>query len=147
MIHYICGYAKDDSEIKRVFSPAAASKVEYIFGCFENLNKEYRVYSTSQVKSQRFARKKREHNIVYRASFRTRNKYTFWLDRIFAILQLFFYLLSVKRDDYVVVYHERFYLRWVKLASKFKKFKLVYEIEEIYTIAKQYPEKTHPNTA
>lgn len=141
MIHYICGYANENSTIKRNFSPAGASKMEYVFGCFEKLGNNYIVYSTCQVKSQRFVRKQRGQNIVYRASFRTRNKYTFWLERIFAIIQLFFYLLSVKRNDYVVVYHERFYLRCIKLVSYLKRFRLIYEIEEIYTIAKQYKQK------
>lgn len=142
MIHYICGYANDNSEIKRIFSPAGAMKMEYIFGCFGKIGKEYRVYSTCQVKSHKFVKKKKEQNIVYRASFKTHNKYTFWLDRIFALIQLFFYLLRVKKEDYVVVYHERFYLGCLKLISKIKRFKLIYEIEEVYTIAKQYGPKS-----
>lgn len=142
MIHYICGYANDDSETKRFFSPAGASKMKYIFGCFEKLGKKCRIYSTCQVRSRRFARKERELHVVYRASFRTRNKYTFWLDRLFAVIQLFFYLLNVKKEDYVVVYHERFYLGCIKFVSRIKKFRLVYEIEEVYTIAKQYSQKS-----
>ena len=141
MIHYICGYANDNSKIKRVYSPAGASKMKYIFGCFEKLGKKCRIYSTCQVISRRFARKQREEHSVYRASFRTRNKYTFWLDRLFAVLQLFFYLLNVKKEDYVVVYHERFYLGCIKFISRIKRFKLIYEIEEVYTIAKQYSQK------
>ncbi|MBQ6980255.1 MAG: glycosyltransferase [Clostridia bacterium] len=142
MIHYICGYANDNSKIKRIFSPAGATKMEYIFGCFEKLGKDYRVYSTCQVKSHKFVKKKKERDIVYRASFRTNNKYTFWLDRIFAIIQLFFYLLRVKKEDCVVVYHERFYLGCIQFVSKLKKFTLFYEIEEIYTIAKQHSQKS-----
>lgn len=59
MIHYICGYSTNSTSEKRIFSPAGASKMEYIFGCFGKLGRQYRVYSTCQVKSPKFVGKKR----------------------------------------------------------------------------------------
>lgn len=36
------------------------------------------------------------------------------------MIQLFFYLLGVKKEDYMVVYHERFYSGCIKFVSKIK---------------------------
>lgn len=134
MIHYICGYAQDYGENKRKYSPAGVAKMEYIINCLEELNTDYRVYSTCQTVEPRWCKKQIRNHVTYRASFATSNKYTFHIDRIFAILQLIFYLVRIPRKDTVLVYHERFYTRWVNLIHGLKRWELVYEIEEIYTM-------------
>jgi hypothetical protein len=47
----------------------------------------------------------------------------------------------VKKCDVVAAYHERYYQPWISKISKLKKFKFVYQIEELYTVAANLPPK------
>lgn len=134
MIHYICGYSEADTGVERQCSPAGVTKMRYIMQCLDELNAKYCVYSTCQVIQPWFHRKFKRGNIIYRGSIATDNKYLFYFDRLFAIFQLVIYLLRIPSKDTVLVYHECFYTRWVNLVYGIKKWNLIWEIEEIYTM-------------
>lgn len=141
MIHYICQYGETGNSYKRKYSPAGQTKMDYLILCLKELGCDYEVYSTSQADFPHLQRKSKAGNIIFRGSFATKNKYTFHIERAWAIIQLVFYLLRVKNTDTVLVYHERFYLRWINAVRKVKKWKLIFEVEEIYTQAANRSEK------
>jgi len=132
MVHYICGYAKDTERNRWKYSPAGTAKMEYILLCLDELNIDYRAYSTCQTIEPKWCGKMECGKIRYRSSFSTKNKYSLVLDRAFAIIQLLVYLLRIPSEDTVLVYHERYYTSWVNFVHRLKKWRLIWEVEEIY---------------
>ena len=132
-IHYIAQYADGKSALSnRKYSLAGVAKMNYIIYCIKELKCDYEVYATSQITKNKYSGIKKYNNIIYRASFASKNIYQFYFDRLFAIIQLFIYLLTIERDDTVIVYHERWYSLWVKIAKRLKNWNLIYEVEELY---------------
>ncbi len=131
-IHYIAEYPGENANFNRKGSPAGFAKMKYFEDVFISLGIDYEIYSTSQSVFPKKQKRRKEGNIRYRSSFATKNKYAFYFDRCKAIFQLVDYLMKIPKDDVVLVYHERFYLPWIAFVHKIKKWKLIYEVEEIY---------------
>lgn len=131
-IHYIAEYSGTNNNYVRKGSPAGFAKMSYFENVFNSIGVDYEIYSTSQAVSPPKQKKRREGRIVYRSSFLTKNKYMFLFERFWAILQLLIYLIKIPKNDIVFVYHERYYAPWIKVVHRLKRWKLIYEVEEIY---------------
>ena len=146
-IHYIAQYGENVLGRKLTYSPAGQAKMNYIVDALLTTGSKLRIFSTCAAGNNAYYKCKKtktrdKYNITYCSTFNSSIKYINLIDILFRQLQLFFYLLLlVKRNDTVMVYHERFYLPVIALIRKFKTFKLMYEVEEIYTLAAKYPQK------
>lgn len=144
-IRYIAQYADLNAKNRRICSPAGVAKMNYMLFSLAECKHSVEVYSTCAVQNRRFVGIKHtlnEYNqqVIYRSSFWAHNKYTRFLERIFCIIQLIFYLLRIPSTDIILVYHERFYMPWIRRIRKIKGFRIIYEVEEIYCIAANSPE-------
>ena len=125
----------------RVYSLAAAKKMDYICHELSTLGHKVRIVSPSYVTAKGNKKIKRESHLISDAcclelppSCEANNK----ISRVIRVLQsrmwLFIYLLkNTKRNEKVLVYHNYNLALPVILAQKIKGFDVVLEVEEIYS--------------
>lgn len=148
-VHYIAEYALKDNKNNLSFSPAGITKMNYIISALIKVGAEVCVYSTSRTLNKKgfygsFCEKEKTVKVKHRATFGYSNSVIHQAEILFSKLQLFYYLLfCVKAGETVVMYHERYYLPILRLIKFFrKKLKIIYEVEELYTVAAGYDAKT-----
>ena len=127
-----------DSRDMRVNNPAAYTKSTYIFECIRSLGYEIDILSASSVVGKK-AKKGRKRTIAdgvtlkTLSSFGRGNSIKNALSRTLFSVNLFFHLLFfVKKDDVLWVYHALPLMKYIKFLKKVKRFRLLFEIEEIY---------------
>ncbi len=140
MIHYIGEYYNDNVGRHLSYSPAGISKMDYMIDVISGYNDSLSIFSTSRTLEAGYYKKKvyRKGNrkYIYRSTFFAKNILTKRVERWYAIIQLLKYILfTVKKGDCVIAYHERYYQPWLSLTRKIKDYNLVYEVEELYTVA------------
>lgn len=139
-IFYIGYYDIPESkEENRNVVLAATNKITYICSVLKNVGKSVEVISASGTKNKnRCAGKyqKIDNNLNLKLFFslgrgtQLRNVF----DRYVIKLQLFFYLLkNIKQNQIVIVYHSLGYNKIIKFLKKIIGFKLILEVEEIYS--------------
>jgi hypothetical protein len=143
-IHYIAEYKPDDNVRDLSGSPAGVEKMNYIMKTVRNCGYLIAVFSTSRTmaKHQFYWIQKSNMGengcIILRSTFSASNRVFWILDRIWAQLQILCYgLFCVSKKDVMLIYHERYYLPVIKLLKWIKQITIIYEIEEIYTIASE----------
>ena len=125
----------------RVYSLAAAKKMDYICHELSTLGHEVRIVSPSYVTAKGNKKIKRESHLISDTcclelppSCEANNK----ISRVIRVLQsrvwLFIYLLkNTKRNEKILVYHNYNLALPVVLSQKIKGFDIVLEVEEIYS--------------
>ncbi len=127
-----------DSKDMRVNNPAAYTKSSYVFECFRKLGYNIDILSASSVvgtKAKRGRKRTIADGVTLKTltSFGRGNKVKNLLSRVLFSVNLFFHLLFfVKKDDVLWVYHALPLMKYVKFLKRVKRFKLLFEIEEIY---------------
>lgn len=149
IIHYISSWGENKKGIKLQYSPAGQTKANYVVSCLKELGYEVKVGSFTY--AIRGVRKwVKPYSVVsnigvpirYCATIPHLTKYGIFLQLFFVGIQLFFYLIfRVRKDDVVIVYHERYYYWPIRMAKLIAQRKMVFEIEEVYTMVSGYPEK------
>ncbi len=149
-VHYITLWGENSKDRKLGYSLAALTKSKYILDKLKNNS------NVDGLKIASFSSGGRKFNGFYFPHTESWNKIPLWhcftfgsnllllriIERILNKIQLFLYLLfAVKKDDIVIMYHERYFASVRKLARLFAKRKIVLEIEEVYTIAADYSSK------
>ncbi len=134
---YIIFYDINNDE-GRGYTLAATNKADYIMSVIERLGINVEIISASLTSSRGYIKgseTKLTENIklIKLPAFKWGNK----LQKVFALAWnfwgMFLYLLkNTKKDEEVIVYHSLANISSVKWAKKFKKFKLILEVEEIY---------------
>ena len=140
-IKYIAYFDTQDSKIKRNFVTSAANKLEYIAKVIASTGKKVDIISISEVTEDKFHLYRSEKkwiadgvNLCLPFSWGGNNVLAIKLKRLWHPLRLFFYLLfNCVKEDKVVVYHSLGYFNFILWAKKLKGFKLVLEVEEIYS--------------
>lgn len=140
-IKYIGFYDKLDSNAPRNCCLSAVNKMNYIIDCFNDIGVEVTVVSpswfTTDVKRLSFQRTtilNKKNLLIQAPSFKTKSKIFGKLKSYFSLSWLFLYLLfNVKKEEEILVYHSLSLIKPILLAKKIKKFKIIYEIEEIYS--------------
>lgn len=147
-VHYIAQFGENNLGRNLKYSPAGQAKMNYIIDALSRTRASINVFSTCSAKNNSFYNWKKttkenvQINVTYCSSFNTKFKYVNIIDVFYRQLQLFLYLLIfVSNEDSVVVYHERFYLSVLTLIRRIKKIYLIYEVEEVYTLAAKYSQK------
>lgn len=145
-LHYVAQYIvpeKDGTEYS--FSPPGTSKMNYFLRCFKELNIDTDILSLCLKKDKGLKKVKKITNqfgqtVRHIINFDIGGKFGKMLNLHFAKIQLLFYLMSVPKGDVVFFYHERFYSSVFKYIRRIKKYKIICDIEEIYTIHAKYSE-------
>lgn len=147
-IHYIAQFGSNSIGRILSYSPAGQSKMNYIIDVLVESGVRVEVFSTCGAKEPSFYNCQRIStndmvDVRFCSTFGSRSKYLKLVDIFYRQIQLFIYLLiAVKHREIVLIYHERFYLPVISFIKKIKKIRLIYEVEEIYSIVAGYsPEK------
>lgn len=140
IIRYICHYNDCQSSIKRLAAPSAINKIDYIIDTLKGIGYKVEVISASPVIEDNIKFFKAEtrniNGITYKyfASIGGNNLLIKFFKYLWHRLILLFYLLAnVKNTDTIIAYHSLSYKYILILARKIRKFKLIYEVEELYS--------------
>lgn len=131
---------ESDQDLCLSTSPAGINKSTYVAQLLHETGHSVEIISPAWSKCGRwkywkaFDKTLDDEIVVHQlATFGTPVRWLVPLQWIHSLGQLFFYLtLHTKKDEPVLVYHSYYLSIPIRLAKKFKKFKLVLEVEEIY---------------
>ncbi len=141
-IKYIGFYDISNSDTKRVCSLAATNKMNYISsainraGFFVNIVSPSWMGNSSKKKLENQHEVKINNNIkvTFCPSFKSNNKITSVFKITLSLVWLFIYLIfNTSKNEKVIVYHVPWLSIPVRLAKLLKRFKLILEVEEIYS--------------
>ena len=140
-VKYVAYFDTQDSNIKRNYVTSASNKVEYIAKAIASVGKEVEIISVSEVLEDefRFYRSEKKQiakgvNLYLPFSWGGNSGLFLKLKRFWHPLLLFLYLIfNCGSKDVVLVYHSLGYFNFVRWAKKLKSFKLILEVEEIYS--------------
>lgn len=137
-IHYICAYAEQYWLDNYLLAPSGSAKINYIKSAIREAGWNLSMFSPVCVKRSVATSKKvkiDEHEIhYYPFSIGGHLRLVRLLSYILIYIQLFFYLfLHVKKNEIVLLYHSNPDTRIIKKLSKILGFKLILELEEIYS--------------
>ena len=142
--YYLAGYSGACRGLNT--SPAGNTKMEYIIRCFETMGLYLHVFSSAETKTKRFCRPKTEYyehyQVKYVASFLSGIHVLNRLAKAYNRWQVLSFLRRRKQDDVVIIYHNTPYLRLINKLQASRKFKLIYEVEEIYSLVRDSAEAT-----
>lgn len=140
-IKYIGFYDLEYSVNKRVSSPAAISKMNYICDAINAAGFKVHIVSPSWFENK-YGKKyqpqetidiKRHIKVTLSPSFRTHRHIFLYLKIFISLCWLFYYLLrNTDSEDRILVYHSPWLYYPIYFAKKIKKFQLILEVEEIY---------------
>lgn len=147
-IKYIAFFDTQDSIVKRNYVTSASNKLEYIARAIASTGRDVEIVSISQVQEEKFKfylseKKQVATGVTLRLPFSwggnrglVRKLKVFWhLANMF-----FFLLLNCKRNEMIIVYHSLGYFDIIQWAKKIRKFKLILEVEEVYSDVSQMSE-------
>lgn len=140
-IKYIAYFDTQDSEVKRNYVTSASNKVEYIAKAIAALGNQVEIRSMSEVTENRFkvyASEKKQIadgvTLHLPPSMGGNKSLHRKLKGIWHLMYFFFYLLfHCNKKDSIVVYHSLGYFHTILWAKKIKNFRLILEVEEIYS--------------
>lgn len=138
-IKYIAYYNTGDNSEERVVFPAASTKISTISNSIGEMGVKVDILSSSNTTSKKSNSPKKVKQISdnirliltkgYRRGGKLRNKISGLLFKLSFLLSC---VRNIKKGDTVIVYHSLNYIRSIKWLKKYKKIKLILEVEEIY---------------
>lgn len=140
-IKFIAYFDTQDSAIKRNYVTSASNKVEYIAKSLASLDYHVEIHSISEVTENEFkiysSEKKQLADGVtlhLSSSFGGNGSLHRKVKVLWHLLIMFFYLLlHCGKKDSIIVYHSLGYFNTILWAKKIKNFRLILEVEEIYS--------------
>lgn len=137
---YIGHYDLYDSSVKRSYATSAVNKIRYMLKSFSKAYEEVCVFSFSKNIEEKFkiypSELKHEGSvgIYFPLSWGGKGKLHTFSMIIWLRICLFLYLLKhAHKNEHVYVYHATSYGKSILWAKAIKKFKLILEVEEIYS--------------
>ena len=142
-VHYISYYGKLKNNRNLYIAPSSVTKIDYVKDSLKSAGFEVNIFSTSWTKNSNFCYYPKEFSqidsqetIRYVSSFGSKINILRFINYKWSSIQLLLYLLlNVKRSEIVLVYHSISYKNVIKLCRRIKNFRLIFEIEEIYSVA------------
>lgn len=137
-VFYISPYLPNKEKYKKHYSPAAQSKVSYIRSIIENenittvcvncsLTVDDCIFS-SHYENDKYGKCK----VLFSKS--STKRYMLPLCALYMLASLFiFVLFNISKNDVVILYHSIYYDPIVRVLKYIKRYKIIYEVEEIYT--------------
>ena len=138
-IKYFSYYGKRDNKQNRQNYLAASNKIDYICEILIKLGYSVDIISASGTldKKKYYAGSytKLDNNKYLKmfCTFPKGNILQRIINKICVNFSVFYELLKIKKNDNVIVYHSLGYMRAVQLAHFVKRFRLILEVEEIYS--------------
>lgn len=140
-IRYIGFYDLLETRFQKNSCLSAINKMNYIVEAINHMGIKVEIVSPSWYVDSNAPYTKPNKNIIddnisliQGPSFGTKNKITGKIKYYVSLIWLFYYLvLNVKKEEEILVYHSLPLMKPLLLAKKIKKFKIIYEIEEIYS--------------
>jgi len=142
-IYYVGFYSKlDNPNDFRIF-PATITKMDYIISALKKADFRITVLALGEAQTKKkivFNRKTitidKQEKIIYVNTFGGINSLFRIVSRIWLLIQLFFFLCFEVENGSTVIYYHTFATIWaVKLSRVFNKYKLIFEVEEIFQAA------------
>ena len=139
MIYYIGYYCGVNNTQNRNIRLAATNKMQYIMDVLTQENVKVRIISCSMTNDPRpysssFEKLTENASLVLFKTLGRKSLMTRAIDYFNAKIQLALYLLrNVKSNDILLVYHSPAYCKLISWMKKIKKFRLILELEEIYS--------------
>ena len=137
---YYLGYydIPENAQKKRNCVLAATNKMNYIISALEKNGYAVQVISAATAKCNKTIPAERvkigkQSELVLFKSFPWGNKLQKILSRFYIRSKLYFALSKLKATDTLIAYHAMGYISTLKRLKKRKKFKLILELEEIYS--------------
>ena len=141
-IYYFALYDTPCSKIRRSYVLAATTKIDYIISALNQLEYGVKLISPSYILERKYVfdrgvtkKLNDKTTLILSPSFGSKTIIGKYLGIIFTLFCSFLKLLSIKKEDTLVVYHVPWFYLPIKLAKKIKGFRLILEVEEIYTLA------------
>ena len=144
-IRYIAYFDTQDSKVRRNYVTSASNKLEYIAKSVASLGYNVDIVSMSEVREEKFRiysseKKQIAENVMLHLPFSWGGS-CFFLKKtkiLWHLVNMFFFLLlHCGKNNTIIVYHSLGYFDIIRWAKKFKKFRLVLEVEEIYSDVSQ----------
>lgn len=138
-IKYVGFYDIEDNNKKRVSSLAATNKMDYICDVINKIGYKIHLISPSWIENKGYEKQNsialtNNKKITYSPSIGSDTKFKNYSSIIISLVWLFFWLLNnTKKNEKIIVYHSPWITFPIILAKKIKKFKLILEVEEIYS--------------
>ncbi|MGD9678795.1 MAG: hypothetical protein AB7V16_10695 [Vulcanibacillus sp.] len=136
-VHYIGNYIDTNSfDIYQGNIPGRL-KMEYIITKLKRLDCHVMVLSLCKTKSSRFTRRKKKLinqlvEVQYVSTFGSNKKISNIMNFIIINAQLILYVLKIKRNDSIILYHSYYSTKILYFLKKIKKLNVIIEVEEIY---------------
>lgn len=137
---FIGSYDLYESKVKRYYVTSAVNKIKYMLSAFEQVYGDFVVYSACRNIERKFKIFPKEviHDggisIIFPFSWGGSTPFHGYLQRQWIPICIFFYLLfHARKNEHVIVYHSVGYKNSILWAKKLKKFKLILDVEEIYS--------------
>ena len=137
---YIGHYDLYDSSVKRSYATSAVNKIRYMLKSFSKAYEEVCVFSFSKNIEETFRiypselKNEGKVGIYFPLSWGGKGKVQSFSMIIWLRICLFLYLLKhAHKNEHVYVYHATAYGKSILWAKAIKKFKLILEVEEIYS--------------
>jgi len=141
-IYYFASYDTLNSKVRRRYTLAATTKIDYIISVLNQIGYDVKLISASYILEKRYVfdrgvtkKLNDKTSLILSPSFGSKTLIGKYLGIIFTSFCFFLKLLSLNKDDTLFVYHAPWYYFPIKLAKKIKGFRLILEVEEIYTLA------------
>lgn len=138
MVYYVAFYARPEDKNRRQ-NLAGVEKANYIVKIFSELGYDVTILSNAKTLEKK---EKRVERVCLDSKGISLYTFTSWgkgnrikdvANAVYGLIQLFFFfLLHVKEEDIVCVYHSMGYRGIFKLIRKFRKFKYILEVEELF---------------
>lgn len=136
-IYYIGYYSND---LNRNFVLSAKNKMDYIIEVLNDLSCKVNIISASGGKKQNFKYLKKEKEKLTMNEFYVPSAIctsSRFLNKIILLKIKFniilFFLFNIKEDDKIIVYHSLGYYKLMAILKKIIGFKMILEVEEIYS--------------
>lgn len=113
--------------------------MDYIISALSSTNNEFCIYvpHISRIKELKYyPASSEEYNgvkVLYERTFGIPNFFFKISAVIFSYYNLIKYILKLGKDDIVILYHSESFSKIIRFLRKIKKFKLIIEVEEIYS--------------
>lgn len=138
-VKYISYYdSNENKDENRNVCLSAITKMDYICSAIKKNNYNIEIISASRTRGKHGVKSKKYNNeyasVKLFSSLGCGNKIKNLIDYVYLQMQLFFYcLFNISKEETVIVYHSLGYMRLISILKTIKKFRLILEVEEIYS--------------
>jgi len=141
-VHYIGPYSDPlHADRNLLVQPSGIAKMNYILSSLQNSGFRVCLFSTAPTKNNFFCHYAKDvynpaenTTIIYPGIFGGPTVLFKVLSRLWSLVRMLVYLLKIRADEDVLIYHVYYYRFVISLVRIIKKNRLVFEVEEVYNV-------------